>query len=151
MAADRVVFHNFMPTTSWTGNLLLHKSILDKSIWVIWGIDMYNYKRPGKGFITGQRYAIDLRFVRKIIIVFRSTVGDNNAKLDKELFDSGIRLLDRHRVADNVLKDLFNSTKSIFASTTSRYDSIVPTATKLRIGDGNQEYVLNYVYNYHNN
>ena len=53
MAADRVVFHNFMPTTSWTGNLLLHKSILDKSIWVIWGIDLYNYKRSGKGFITG--------------------------------------------------------------------------------------------------
>ena len=46
--ADRIVFHSFMPTKIWTTALLLNQHVLNKSIWVIWGIDMYNYKRGGK-------------------------------------------------------------------------------------------------------
>lgn len=52
-------------------------------------------------------------------------------------YDVGVE--DSRKIANDRIA---NSTRSIFASTTSRYDSIVPTATKLRIGDGNQEYVM---------
>ncbi len=46
--ADRIVFHSFMPTRIWTLALLLNQRVLEKSIWVIWGIDLYNFKRDGK-------------------------------------------------------------------------------------------------------
>ena len=35
-----------------------------------------------------------------------------------------------------------NSTSSLFASTTSMYDTCVPTSSRIQIGDGNQEYVM---------
>ena len=47
--ADRVVFHCFKPSLPWLLFLYMNRHYLDKAVWVIWGIDLYNYKRPGKG------------------------------------------------------------------------------------------------------
>ena len=48
--ADRIVFHSFMPTKIWNLAIFLNQSILDRSLWVVWGIDLYNYQRPRNGF-----------------------------------------------------------------------------------------------------
>jgi len=39
-------------------------------------------------------------------------------------------------------KRISNSTKALFASTTATYDSVVPSASSIEIGNGNQEYVM---------
>ena len=99
MAADRVVFHNFMPTTSWTGNLLLHKSILDKSIWVIWGIDMYNYKRPGKGFITGLKNKMN--YYMRSRMRYPVAVSECDIKVYNDLFGQHKILFAPYAFSDN--------------------------------------------------
>ena len=42
--AEHIVFHQFYPNLSLMLLLFFHKKFLDKAIWVIWGIDLYNYK-----------------------------------------------------------------------------------------------------------
>ncbi len=41
---DCVIFHSFKPNIKWTIFLFLNKNILKKSIWVMWGIDLYTEK-----------------------------------------------------------------------------------------------------------
>lgn len=52
-------------------------------------------------------------------------------------YDVGVE--DSRKIANNRIS---NSTKSLFASTTANYDSCIPTASKIEIGNGKQEYVM---------
>ena len=42
--ADRIVFHAFQPDDKWLLLCYLLKDYMDKAAWVIWGIDLYNYR-----------------------------------------------------------------------------------------------------------
>lgn len=43
-SAEHIVFHQFSPNIFLLLFLFFHRKFLKKSIWVIWGIDLYNYK-----------------------------------------------------------------------------------------------------------
>jgi len=47
--ADRIVFHSYKPDKNWAVLTYLLKKNLDKSIWIMWGIDLYNYKSDAGG------------------------------------------------------------------------------------------------------
>lgn len=46
--AEHIVFHQFIPNLSLLIFLFFHKKYLQKAIWVMWGIDLYNYKYKSK-------------------------------------------------------------------------------------------------------
>lgn len=47
--AENIVWHGFLYPTRFMGFLYVFRKFLKKSIWVMWGIDLYNWKREEKG------------------------------------------------------------------------------------------------------
>jgi len=64
--ADRVVFHGFVPNTKWFLMLSTCQDIFDKAIWVIWGIDLYNYKRRERSMLDRWRNKMEKRFRERL-------------------------------------------------------------------------------------
>lgn len=48
--ADRIVFHSFSPDSKWLLLTYMLRKYLSKAVWVMWGIDLYNFKSSKKGF-----------------------------------------------------------------------------------------------------
>lgn len=47
--ADTIIWHGFMHPTRFSLFLYVFRKFLKKSVWLMWGIDLYNWKRSGKG------------------------------------------------------------------------------------------------------
>ena len=47
--ADTIIWHGFMHPTRFSLFLYVFRKFLKKSVWLMWGIDLYNWKRNGKG------------------------------------------------------------------------------------------------------
>ena len=46
--ADTIIWHGFMYPPRFSLFLYVFQKFLKKSVWLMWGIDLYNWKRPGK-------------------------------------------------------------------------------------------------------
>lgn len=64
--ADRIVFHSFMPPAIWKAAFLMEKDVFSKAIWVVWGIDLYNYETKGNDFISKELNKIDYEMRARI-------------------------------------------------------------------------------------
>lgn len=50
--ADRIVFHSFQPDNKWLLLCYLLREHMNKAVWIMWGIDLYNYKEKGNSLST---------------------------------------------------------------------------------------------------
>lgn len=51
--AQTIIIHGFMFPLPWLLFLFFHKKFLNKAIWIIWGVDIYNYHREkGNSFVN---------------------------------------------------------------------------------------------------
>ena len=64
--ADRIVFHSFMPPAIWKAAFLMEKDVFSKAIWVVWGIDLYNYEKKGNSIINKELNKIDYEMRARI-------------------------------------------------------------------------------------
>ena len=87
--ADHIILHGM--NIDWKLLLLLfmHPKYLDKCSWVIWGIDLYNYIRPGKGLKT--------RLMNYIDTYCRKRIGTPIAVLEPDI-DVYHKLIDNREV-----------------------------------------------------
>ena len=51
-SADVIIWHGFFYNFKFMVFLYAYRRFLKKSIWVIWGLDIHNFKRKGRGFKT---------------------------------------------------------------------------------------------------
>lgn len=49
--ADRIVFHSFPTDKKWLLVSFLLRKYLSKAVWIMWGIDLYNYKSSAPGLL----------------------------------------------------------------------------------------------------
>ena len=64
--ADRIVFHCFQPDDKWLLTTYLLRKHLSKAVWVIWGIDLYNFEVSSKTLAGRIRNKINLDLRRRM-------------------------------------------------------------------------------------
>lgn len=77
-SAERVVFHCFKPSFQWLFFLYFNRKYLDKAIWVMWGIDIYNQYTTKKGLKAKiQNYMADVckRRMRYPVAIAETDIG----------------------------------------------------------------------------
>ena len=92
-AADKIIFHSLIfNTNKFVLFFAIFKRFLKKSVWVEWGADLYNWKRPEVNLKNKFLNFLNFRVRKTIPAVGLTFLGDKNAVVeqfgDKQFFDT---------------------------------------------------------------